>query len=95
MGRRKAINGFIKEQEEIYLGPQLPNVTDRSKDIEECNVPIEFIAAKMHINKSVLRKMIRQGMFGFATFRIIKSKTIFYCSSKLLYEQRGIIYNGE
>lgn len=94
MGRRKAINGFIKEQQETIIGPQLPSVTDRSKDIEECNVPMEFIAAKMHINIKVLRSMIRQGMFQFATFRIIKSKTIFYCSSKLLYEQRGIIYNG-
>ena len=93
MAKLTAIKRNQKENLNMVVGPALPNVTDKSKDIKECNVPIEFIAHEMHMSKEVLRQMIVHGVFGFATFRLIGKRTIFYCSSKLLYEQRGIIYD--
>lgn len=93
MARLPAVKRIQKENTNMIVGPELPAVTDKSKDIEECNVPIEYIAAKMHLSKAVLRQMIVHNMFSFATYRLIGKKTIFYCSSKLLYEQRGIIYD--
>ena len=95
MARLTAVKRIEKERNNVITGPELPCVTDKSKDIEECNVPIEYIANKMHMSKAVLRQMIIHNMFSFATYRLIGKKTIFYCSSKLLYEQRGIIYDSQ
>jgi len=92
MARLTAVKRITNEMQNVKAGPSLPNVTELSKDIKECNVPIEFIAHEMHMSKEVLRQMIIHGVFNFATYRLIGKRTIFYCSSKLLYEQRGIIY---
>ncbi len=78
----------------IVIGPRLPDVTDKSKDIKERNVPIEYISKELGIGKVTLREMIKDGIFSFGTYRIVNGVTTFYCSSKLLYEQRGIVYEG-
>ena len=88
---RKVVNKD-DEYTKVVVGPQLPDVTDKSKDIKECNVPIEFIAKELKIGKVTIREMIKDGIFTFGTYRIINGKTTFYCSSKLLFEQRGIVY---
>ena len=52
------------------------------------------IAKELKIGKVTIREMIKDGIFTFGTYRIINGKTPFYCSSKLLFEQRGIVYGA-
>ena len=93
MERVKAIKGIKKPATSSnVVGPRLPDVTEKSKDIRERNVPIDYIAKELGIGKVTVREMIKDGIFTFGTYRIINGTTTFYCSSKLLFEQRGIIY---